>query len=167
MIALNLWFFPLWQVVLTFPWTGDGWHQLQLALVVLFHSVISADNPHSHLVVSPSATYACGVSSSSHWRENCTDNWATCTSWCWSVVVVVVSLGMKIWNLHWHSSNLHCVLFICSCGSCMWEVDVAWLYLWDSDRLISYHSIIYNTKYNATCTGGVLSPTTCHKYLQP
>ena len=24
MIALNLWFFPLWQVVQTFPCTGDG-----------------------------------------------------------------------------------------------------------------------------------------------
>ena len=38
-----------------------------------FHSVISADSPLSHLVVSPTATNACGASSSGHWRKNCTD----------------------------------------------------------------------------------------------
>ena len=58
---------------------------------VLFHSVISADSPHSTLVVSPSAICAGGASSSSHWRKNCTDTRSTCTV---SVVVVVVCLGI-------------------------------------------------------------------------
>ena len=49
---------------LSFNWckfstcTGGGCHQLQLALVVLFHSATSADSPPAHVVVSPYATGA-------------------------------------------------------------------------------------------------------------
>ena len=68
--------------------TGGGCHQLQLALVVLFHSATSADSPLTHVVVSPSATCAGGAFSSIHWRKYCTCTRATCTVWWWSAVVV-------------------------------------------------------------------------------
>ena len=38
-----------------------GCHQLQLALVVLFHSATSADSPLAHVVVSPCTTCTGGV----------------------------------------------------------------------------------------------------------
>ena len=73
--TLSLWCFP------SFNWcicTGDGYHQLQLALVVLFHSVTSAGSPLAHMVVSPSASYAGGNFSSSHRCKYCTCTTATC-----------------------------------------------------------------------------------------
>ena len=66
--------------------TGGGCHQLQLALVVLFHSATSADSPLAHVVASPSATCAGGAFSSSHWRKYCTCTRATCTVW-WYIYI--------------------------------------------------------------------------------
>ena len=57
--TLCLWCFPNWCKHSTC--TGGGCHQLQLALVVLFHSATSADSPLTHVVVSPSATCTGGA----------------------------------------------------------------------------------------------------------
>ena len=89
--TLCLWCFPSFNWCKYSTCTGGGCHQLQLALVVLFHSATSADSPLAHVVVSPSATCAGGAFSSSHWRKYCTCTRATCTVWWWSVVVVVHS----------------------------------------------------------------------------
>ena len=86
--TLSLWCFPSFNWCKYSTCTGGGCHQLQLALVVLFHSATSADSPLAHVVVSPSATCAGGAFSSSHWRKYCTCTRATCTVWWWSVVVV-------------------------------------------------------------------------------
>ena len=89
----DLWTLCLWCCP-SFNWhkhstcTGGGCHQLQLALVVLFHSATSDNSPLAHVVASPSATCAGGSFSSSHWHKYCTCTRATCTVWWWSVVVV-------------------------------------------------------------------------------
>ena len=87
--TLCLWCFPSFNWFKYSTCTGGGCHQLQLALVVLFHSATSADSPLAHVVVSPSATCAGGAFSSIHWRKYCTCTRATCTVWWWSVVVVL------------------------------------------------------------------------------
>ena len=69
--------------------TGGGCHQLQLALVVLFHSATSADSPLAHVVASPSATCTGGTFSSRHWRKYCTCTHPTCTVWWWWSVEVI------------------------------------------------------------------------------
>ena len=56
--TLCLWCFPSFNWCKHSTCTGGGCHQLQLALVVLFHSATSADSPLAHVVVSPSATCA-------------------------------------------------------------------------------------------------------------
>ena len=84
--TLCLWCFPSFNWCKHSTCTGGGCHQLQLALVVLFHSATSADSPLAHVVISPSATCAGGAFSSIHWRKYCTCTRATCTVW-WSVVV--------------------------------------------------------------------------------
>ena len=85
---LCLWCFPSFNWCKHSTCTGGGCHQLQLVLVVLFHSATSADSPLAHVVASPSATCAGGAFSSIHWRKYCTCTRATCTVWWWSVVVV-------------------------------------------------------------------------------
>ena len=52
--TLSLWCFPSFNWCKYSTCTGGGCHQLQLALVVLFHSATSADSPLAHVVVSPS-----------------------------------------------------------------------------------------------------------------
>ena len=81
--TLCLWCFPSFNWCKYSTCTGGGCHQLQLALVVLFHSATSADSPLAHVVASPSATCAGGAFSSSHWRKYCTCTRATCTVWWW------------------------------------------------------------------------------------
>ena len=73
----------------------------------------------AHVVVSLSATCAGGAFSFSHWHKNCTGTRATYTVWWWSVVAVVnveveveEEVYIYIWNLHWHLSILHCVVYI-------------------------------------------------------
>ena len=82
-----LWCFPSFNWCKYSTCKGDGCHQLQLALVVLYH-LASKDGPLAHMVVSPFATCAGGAFSSSHWHKYCTCTRATCTVWWWSVVVV-------------------------------------------------------------------------------
>ena len=73
----DLWTLCLWCLP-SFNWcehstcTGGGCQQVQLALVVLFHSATSTDTPLAHMVASPSATCAGGAFSSSHLRKYCT-----------------------------------------------------------------------------------------------
>ena len=75
--------------------TGGGCQQLQLALVVLFHSATTADSPLAHVVVSSSAACAGGAFSSIHWRKYCT---CTCG-------------GITFGNLCWYSRTcLRCHL---------------------------------------------------------
>ena len=88
--TLCLWCFPSFNWCKYSTCTGGGCHQLQLALVVLFHSATSADSPLAHVMVSPSATCAGGAFSSIHWHKYCTCTRATCTVWWWSVVVVYI-----------------------------------------------------------------------------
>ena len=57
---LCLWCFPSFNWCKHSTCTGGGCHQLQLALVVLFHSATSADSLLAHMVASPSATCAGG-----------------------------------------------------------------------------------------------------------
>ena len=76
--TLCLWCFPSFNWCKQSTCTGGGC-QLQLALVVLFHSATSADSPLAHVVASPSATYAGGAFSFSHWRKYCTCTRVTCT----------------------------------------------------------------------------------------
>ena len=49
--TLCLWCFPSFNWCKHSICTGGGCHQLQLALVVLFHSATSADSPLAHVVV--------------------------------------------------------------------------------------------------------------------
>ena len=85
--AFDLWILCLWCFP-SFIWcknstcTGGGCHQLQLALVVLFHSATSADSPLAHVVASPSA--ACAG--------------------------VLFSIHPLPQILHLHPGNLHCVV---------------------------------------------------------
>ena len=102
--TLSLWCFPSFNWCRYSTCTGGGCHQLQLALVVLFHSATSADSPLAHVVVSPSATCAGGAFSSSHWRKYCTCTRATCTVWWWSVVVV----RSCMWR--WRYKHMKCAL---------------------------------------------------------
>ena len=53
--------FSLFQLAQHSTCTSGGCHQLQLALVLLFHSATSAASPLAHVVVSPSATGAGGA----------------------------------------------------------------------------------------------------------
>ena len=86
--TLCLWRFPSVNWCKYSTCTGGGCHELQLALVVLFHSATSADSPLAHVVVSPSATCAGGAFSSSHWRKYCTCTRATCTVW-WYIYIYI------------------------------------------------------------------------------
>ena len=56
-----LWCFPSFNWCKHSTCTGGDCHQLQLALVVLFHSATSADSPLAHVVLSLSATCAGGA----------------------------------------------------------------------------------------------------------
>ena len=93
--TLCLWCFPSFNWCKHSTCTGGGCHQLQLALVVHFHSATSADSPLAHVVASPSATCAGVAFSSSHWRKYCTCTWATCTVWWWSVVYICIYIGER------------------------------------------------------------------------
>ena len=86
--TLCLWCFPSFKWCKHSTCTGGGCHQLQLALVVLFHSATSADSPLAHMVVSPSATCAGGAFSSIHWCN----------------------------IMHLHPGNLHCVVVVSGGG---------------------------------------------------
>ena len=92
--TLCLWCFPSFNWCKYSTCTGGGCHQLQLALVVLFHSATSADSPLANVVVSPSATCAGGAFSSSHWRKYCTCTRATCTVW-WYMYIIYILLAVK------------------------------------------------------------------------
>ena len=59
--TLHLCCFFLVQLAQHSTCTSGGCHQLQLALVLLFHSATSAASPLAHVVVSPSATGAGGA----------------------------------------------------------------------------------------------------------
>ena len=63
---LCLWCFPSFNWCKHSTCTGGGCHQLQLVLVVFFHSATSADSPLAHVVASHSATCAGGAFSSIH-----------------------------------------------------------------------------------------------------
>ena len=95
--TLCLWCFPSFNWCKHSTCTGGGCPQLQLALVVLFHSATSADTPLAHIVASPSATCAGGAFSSSYWRKYCTCTRATCTVWWWSVVVIYIYIYIYIY----------------------------------------------------------------------
>ena len=88
--------------------TGGVCHQLQLAPVVLFHSVTSADSPLAHVVVSPSATCAGGAFSSSLWRKysTCTRGGITLCNFRWWCFFIEPLAQI----LHLHLGNLHCVV---------------------------------------------------------
>ena len=86
---LCLWCFPSFNWCKHSTCTGGGCHQLQLALVVLFHSATSADSLLAHMVASPSATCAGGAFSSIHWRKYCTCARATCTVWWWYIYIYI------------------------------------------------------------------------------
>ena len=58
--TLHLWCFPSLDWCKHSTCTGDGCHQLQLAMVVLLHADTRADSSLTHIVVSPSATCAGG-----------------------------------------------------------------------------------------------------------
>ena len=87
--TLSLWCFPSFNWCKYSTCTGGGCHQLQLALVVLFHSATSADSPLAHVVVSPS----------------CNLRW-----WCFFIQPLAQIL-------HLHPGNLHCVLVVSGGGT--------------------------------------------------
>ena len=95
-LYLYLWCFPSFNWCKHSTCTGGGYHQLQLALVVHFHSATSTDSPLAHVVASPSATCAGGAFSFTHWRKYFTCTRATCTVWWWPVVVVYLSIYLSI-----------------------------------------------------------------------
>ena len=122
--TLCLWCFPSFNWCKYSTCTGGGCHQLQLALVVLFHSATSADSPLAHVVASPSATCAGGAFSSSHLRKYCTCTRATCTVWWW-----------YIYNIMQYSTALCtvCILYtlykMCNCIECIILYGFRYVYM--------------------------------------
>ena len=87
------------QIVHLHTW---WYHPLQLALVVLFHPPTGADT-----ALAPGQLALCGGG-----------------QWWWYIVACRGG-GIYIWNLHWHLSNLYCVVVIYSGDRCMWKQNVS------------------------------------------
>ena len=73
------------------------YHPLQFVLVELFHSATDT----------PGQLALCGGG-----------------QWWWYVVACGGG-GIYIWNLHWHLSNLHCVVVVYSGDRCMWRQSLS------------------------------------------
>ena len=123
--TLCLWRFPSFNWCKHSTCTGSGCRQLQLALVVLFHSATSADSLRAHtwwchpLQLALVVLFHPGTSANT---ALALVPLALCGGgqWWWYVVACGGG-GIYIWNLHWHLSNLHCVVVIHSGDRCMWR----------------------------------------------